>query len=163
MKKYGFLSLVKIGAGSGITTGFVAQIHRVKGRDQLAVREMAPPRCCTSSPKPRNVLQPLREKRNNRESTANNVFLNMRVFCQRTGWDKTEEPRGFLCFETYLTRETYSPERVSTLITSPIWTNNGTLTTAPVLRVAGLPPVPAVSPVRPGSVSVISASMKFGG
>lgn len=45
MKKYGFLSLVKIGAGGGIATGFVAQIHRVKGRDQLAVREMAPPRC----------------------------------------------------------------------------------------------------------------------
>lgn len=63
----------------------------------------------------------------------------------------------------YLTRETYSPERVSTRTTSPICTNNGTLTTAPVLRVAGLPPVPAVSPFRPGSVSVISASMKFGG
>jgi len=63
----------------------------------------------------------------------------------------------------YFTRETYSPERVSTLITSPICTNNGTLTTAPVDSVAGLPPVPAVSPFRPGSVSTISSSTKFGG
>lgn len=35
------------------------------------------------------------------------------------------------------------------MITSPICTNSGTLTTAPVDRVAGLPPVPAVSPFRP--------------
>src|SRR5690554_5008662 len=63
----------------------------------------------------------------------------------------------------YFTRETYSPLRVSTLITSPICTNNGTRTTAPVDKVAGLPPVPAVSPFRPGSVSVISNSTKFGG
>ena len=63
----------------------------------------------------------------------------------------------------YFTRETYSPERVSTRITSPICTNNGTFTTAPVLKVAGLPPVPAVSPLRPGSVSTISNSTKFGG
>lgn len=47
--------------------------------------------------------------------------------------------------DDYFTRDTYSPERVSTLITSPICTNRGTLTTAPVLNVAGLPPVPAVS------------------
>jgi hypothetical protein len=45
MKKYGFLSVVKIDGGCGIVTGFVAQIHRVKDGDQLAVREMAPPRC----------------------------------------------------------------------------------------------------------------------
>ena len=49
----------------------------------------------------------------------------------------------------FCAREAYSPERVSTLITSPVCTNRGTLTTAPVLNVAGLPPVPAVSPLRP--------------
>ena len=38
-----------------------------------------------------------------------------------------------------------------------------TRTTAPVSRVAGLPPVPAVSPFTPGSVSTIFSSTKFGG
>jgi uncharacterized membrane protein YcaP (DUF421 family) len=52
---------------------------------------------------------------------------------------------------------------IITLVASPICTNSGTLTTAPVDRVAGLPPVPAVSPFRPGSVSMISSSTKFGG
>ena len=32
-----------------------------------------------------------------------------------------------------------------------------------MLKVAGLPPVPVVSPLRPGSVSTISNSTKFGG
>src|SRR3546814_7471722 len=63
----------------------------------------------------------------------------------------------------YLTRETYSPERVSTLITSSWPTNSGTRTTAPVSSVAGLPPPPEVSPRTPGSVSVIFSSTKFGG
>src|SRR5690606_3862595 len=63
----------------------------------------------------------------------------------------------------HLTRETYSPERVSTLITSSWPTNSGTRTTAPVSRVAGLPPPPEVSPRTPGSVSVIFSSTKFGG
>ncbi len=36
-------------------------------------------------------------------------------------------------------------------------------TTAPVDNVAGFPPVPAVSPFKPGSVSAISNSTKFGG
>src|SRR5690606_1360574 len=63
----------------------------------------------------------------------------------------------------HFTRETYSPERVSTLITSSWATNSGTRTTAPVSRVAGLPPVAAVSPFTPGSVSTIFSSTKFGG
>ena len=46
--------------------------------------------------------------------------------------------------------------RVSTLTLSPILMNKGTWTTTPVLNVAGLPPVPAVSPLRPGSVSATS-------
>ena len=53
--------------------------------------------------------------------------------------------------------------RVSTRTTSPCWTNNGTRTTAPVSRVAGLPPPPDVSPRTPGSVSVICNSTKLGG
>ena len=53
-----------------------------------------------------------------------------------------------------LAREMYSPLRVSTLSRSPSSTNNGTLTTAPVSRVAGLLPPWAVSPLTPGSVSV---------
>src|SRR5690606_11943924 len=63
----------------------------------------------------------------------------------------------------HLTRETYSPERVSTLMVSSWATNSGTRTTAPVSSVAGLPPVPAVSPFTPGSVSTIFSSTKFGG
>src|SRR5690606_19222833 len=55
----------------------------------------------------------------------------------------------------HFTRLTYSPERVSTLITSSWPTNSGTRTTAPVSRVAGLPPPPEVSPRTPGSVWVI--------
>src|SRR5690606_25473449 len=63
----------------------------------------------------------------------------------------------------HLTRPTYSPERVSTLISSSWLTNSGTRTPAPVSSVAGLPPPPEVSPRRPGSVSVIFSSTKFGG
>src|SRR3546814_1933614 len=66
------------------------------------------------------------------------------------------QPTAWLA--AYLTRETYSPERVSTLITSSWPTNSGTRTTAPVSSVAGLPPPPAVSPRTPGSVSVIFSS-----
>lgn len=69
----------------------------------------------------------------------------------------------FSVLKSYFTRDTYSPERVSTLIVSPIWINKGTRTTAPVLNVAGFPPVPAVSPFRPGSVSTTSNSTKLGG
>ena len=53
----------------------------------------------------------------------------------------------------------YEPERVSTLIRSPMFTNNGTFTVAPVSSVAGLlPPPEAVSPRTPGSVWVTSSS-----
>src|SRR5918999_5004098 len=45
-----------------------------------------------------------------------------------------------------LARAMYSPVRVSTLFFSPISTNSGTLTTAPVSRVAGFLPPVAVSP-----------------
>jgi elongation factor P len=40
---------------------------------------------------------------------------------------------------------------------SPMLINNGTCTTTPVFIVAGLPPVPAVSPFSPGSVSATSS------
>ena len=56
-------------------------------------------------------------------------------------------------------RDMYEPERVSTLIRSPMFTNSGTLTIAPVSSVAGLlPPPEAVSPFTPGSVWVTSSS-----
>ena len=52
----------------------------------------------------------------------------------------------------------YSPS-ASTLIRSPMFTNSGTFTVAPVSRVAGLlPPPEAVSPFTPGSVCVTSSS-----
>ena len=41
--------------------------------------------------------------------------------------------------------------------------NNGTLTTAPVANVAGLVPPVAVSPRKPGSVSITSITTWFGG
>src|SRR5690606_29395102 len=63
----------------------------------------------------------------------------------------------------HLTRLTYSPLRVSTLMISSWPTNSGTRTTAPVSRVAGLPPPPEVSPRTPGSVWVILSSTKLGG
>src|SRR5690606_4221465 len=63
----------------------------------------------------------------------------------------------------HFTRETYSPERVSTLIFSPFSMNSGTRTVAPVSSLAGLPPPEAVSPRMPGSVSTMSSSTKFGG
>jgi translation elongation factor P/translation initiation factor 5A len=53
--------------------------------------------------------------------------------------------------------------RVSTLTFSPILINKGTCTTTPVFIVAGLPPVPAVSPLSPGSVSTTSSITWFGG
>jgi hypothetical protein len=52
--------------------------------------------------------------------------------------------------------------RVSTRIFSPSFTNSGTCTTAPVSIVAGLVEPEAVSPLMPGSVFVITASMKAG-
>ena len=52
-----------------------------------------------------------------------------------------------------LARLTYLPEMVSTRIFSPIWMKRGTVTTAPVSRVAGLSPPDAVLPLIPGSVS----------
>ena len=53
----------------------------------------------------------------------------------------------------------YEPERVSTLTRSPMFTNSGTFTVAPVSSVAGLlPPPEAVSPRTPGSVCVSSSS-----
>ena len=51
-------------------------------------------------------------------------------------------PRGLplAACRTYLTRLTYSFDRVSTLMTSPWSTNSGTRTTAPVDSLAGLTP-----------------------
>src|SRR5690606_6841733 len=66
------------------------------------------------------------------------------------------------CVHYSLTRETYSPVRVSTRITSPSGTNSGTRTTAPVSSLAGLPPPPLVSPRTPGSVSTILRLTKLG-
>src|SRR3990167_1033965 len=59
--------------------------------------------------------------------------------------------------------ETYSPVRVSTLMISPSCKNKGTRTTAPLSSFAGLPPLPAVSPFKPGSVSTIFNCTKIGG
>ena len=53
----------------------------------------------------------------------------------------------------------YEPERVSTLTRSPMFTNRGTFTVAPVSSVAGLLPPPlAGSPRTPGSGCVTSSS-----
>ncbi len=49
-------------------------------------------------------------------------------------------------------RPRYSPDRVSTLIFSPVVMNSGTWISAPVSRVAGLLPPVERSPCRPGSV-----------
>src|SRR5690625_41272 len=83
---------------------------------------------------------------------------------------KSDRMLGLPCINIFVpvlhqsvTRERYSPLRVSTLMTSPSWTNNGTRTVAPVSRWAGLPPLPEVSPRRPGSVSTILSSTKLGG
>src|SRR5690625_3149770 len=67
------------------------------------------------------------------------------------------------CVHYSLTRETYSPVRVSTRMTSPSGTNSGTRTTAPVSTFAGLPPPPLVSPRTPGSVSTTLRLTKLGG
>src|SRR5699024_4790678 len=50
-----------------------------------------------------------------------------------------------------LTRERYSPVRVSTLTTLPVSRNSGTWISAPDSRVAGLVPPVERSPCRPGS------------
>src|SRR5205823_14692415 len=56
-------------------------------------------------------------------------------------------------------RDMYSPEAVWTFTRSPMLTNSGTCTVAPVSSVAGLlPPPEAVSPRTPGSVCVTSSS-----
>src|SRR5687768_12758589 len=58
-----------------------------------------------------------------------------------------------------LARSIYALVRVSILIHSPSLTNSGTATVAPVLILAGLVTLVAVSPRAPGSVSVILATM----
>ena len=60
------------------------------------------------------------------------------------------------------TRSRYCPVRVSILIVSPTLMNSGTLMVAPVAILAGLVAPVAVSPRKPGSVSTIFCSMKFG-
>src|SRR5829696_6177032 len=62
----------------------------------------------------------------------------------------------------HCTRVRYAPERVSTLIRSPVSTNSGTWTTAPVSTVAGLVAPETRSPLMPGSVSVTSSSTAAG-
>ena len=61
------------------------------------------------------------------------------------------------------TLDRYSPVLVSILILSPWFTNRGTFTCAPVSTVAGFVAPWAVSPLNPGSVSVISSSTNRGG
>lgn len=51
---------------------------------------------------------------------------------------------------------------MSILITSPLSTNKGTFIVAPVSTVAGLVAPVAVSPLKPGSVSITSSSTKLG-
>ena len=55
----------------------------------------------------------------------------------------------------FYARPMYSPVRVSIRIISPCSMNNGTITLAPVSTIAGFVAPCAVSPLRPGSVSVI--------
>src|SRR5215208_6719668 len=62
----------------------------------------------------------------------------------------------------HCTRVRYAPERVSTLIRSPVSTNSGTWTTAPVSTVAGLVAPETRSPLTPGSVSATSSSTAAG-
>ena len=57
----------------------------------------------------------------------------------------------------------YSQVRVSTLNTSPIFTNIGTCNSSPVSNVAGFPDVVVVFPANPGSVYVTSSSTNIGG
>src|SRR3954466_12261353 len=60
-------------------------------------------------------------------------------------------------------RDMYSPVAVWTFTRSPMFTNSGTCTVAPVSSVAGLlPPPDAVSPRTPGSVWVTSSSTEAG-
>lgn len=107
-----------------------------------------------SSPKPRAVLHPVRRVLVKRSSITRPRRRFIIPATEKYGATTCAiRSNGRLIF----TRETYSPERVSTLITSPICTNSGTLTTAPVDRVAGLPPVPAVSPFRLGRFQQLPA------
>ena len=62
-----------------------------------------------------------------------------------------------------LFRSIYSPVLVSIRILSPVLINSGTLISAPVSSVAGFVALVAVSPLKPGSVSVTSSSTKNGG
>ena len=62
----------------------------------------------------------------------------------------------------YLTRSRYWSLRVSIFIRSPTLTKKGTLMTAPVSTVAGLPPPEAVSPFSLPAVSVTSSSTSWG-
>ena len=57
----------------------------------------------------------------------------------------------------------YLPVLVSTLTTSPIFTNNGTDISNPFSNVAGFPEVVVVFPLNPGSVYVTSSSTNSGG
>ena len=57
-----------------------------------------------------------------------------------------------------LTRSTYSPVRVSTLMMLPILMKPGTMNSAPVSTLAGLVTLVAVSPLAPGAHSTTSSS-----
>ena len=64
----------------------------------------------------------------------------------------------FLLLLYFYALERYSLVRVSTLILSPIFTNNGTCITTHVVRVAGFFPPVAVSPFSHGGVSMTSST-----
>src|SRR5262249_35469394 len=60
------------------------------------------------------------------------------------------------------TRERYSPVSVLTRIMSPLLMKDGTVTTRPVSRVAGLTCADAVAPLMPGTVSATFRSTVVG-
>lgn len=80
---------------------------------------MAWPRSLMSSPTPRAVLQPASKEP---VSTTISIILSVRFIIHDPNAYREGAANGcaFPPVVNYFTRETYSPERVSTLITSPV-------------------------------------------
>ena len=89
--------------------------------------------------------------------------------CEPLGFSLVEKAEGTLTSRSPNGGEglaqasvTYSPERVSTLMRSPGFTNRGTWSTRPVSSVAGLRAPDTRSPCTPGSVSATFSSTAAG-
>ena len=131
--------------------------HRCTEGSKLGSRDFCP-QSCESSPAPIYFIP-----RIYRNQTAVTRVRNSAI-CKIAPHEGLQESRRSMHDlrrrqgSQLLTRSTYSPVRVSTLITLPTLMKPGTINSASVSSLAGLVTLVAVSPLAPGAQSTTSSS-----